>query len=360
MAELQNGYKPSDAIVHVPSLNGRSPELRLFENGVSEGTRNIDFHSPDGTAAEMQRADEYLQGGNINLVVCPNDRPELEVIETSYDGEAIANDFGIKWPLPPGKTRSLLAHTVFQEAASRLGVRQPEFNFYADTEMMASDWLSKLRWLALVASKYDPGTLCEVKAAEFQRGGEVYGILDFLQLLGPVNRLYSSSNRELVSPLTSTCLKTPRLMSATPFVFPDGGELLGNIASSDFSNRTGGKRAQVEIRVPHENGRYSWNGQTGERLRELAIIQVLSRYVFEQGRALAQMEPEHYREVNQLLRYIDGNYKTVVTHPQQYGPHRMSEIQLGTILPPVDYLIKNGYINAQVAQSVVEQEALLL
>ncbi|PIZ65757.1 hypothetical protein CO051_07415 [Candidatus Roizmanbacteria bacterium CG_4_9_14_0_2_um_filter_39_13] len=291
----------------------------------------IDADSIDGTGkyAESQGIHTIRQGD----------------IEQYFRMDKILQDFGID-RLPRGKGRTVLAFLAYDKIYRTMFAGGADFNIFSDADISNPDVFKHPEWLAWVLSQAKPGqAYAEVCAAQHGRNNqEVMGTLTALQNNSPVTKFYHSLVRGRIWPLTGQYARRRDIMTALPNALGYGTEILYDLAICDLATGSGFSRAQVEIPDRCRDGENTPTKEAAMMAGISAMLMTIDLYAFQEGHFLTSMPPYVYQNINRHLARIEEDFM-VPAIQEMPGPNNMIPARLDRILPPVDYLVEQGYID---------------
>jgi hypothetical protein len=139
-------------------------------------------------------------------------------------------------------------------------------------------------------------------------------------------------------------IKRPEVMQASVNNVGYATEIISGMSAVDYENaHPGTRRAQIEVPERCRDGANSDQKENEMMVGISNTVVTLNQYVFSQGLRLNQMRPEDYRRLNAAFRAADPLY--VPTIDMKTGENMLSAIRADVFMPPVTYLIDNGYVD---------------
>jgi hypothetical protein len=297
----------------------------------SENILVIDADSTDGTG-------DYARGRDLETVA-------QSAVEACIDMDRVAEDFGIQLPIRAGKGRTMMAAVLYQRLIQADRLSRVRYNLMSDADITNTFGFDHASYLAWAASLYPPEMLVEVRAAQHDRNNQiVMDAMAALQSSNPIMRDYFLRMMETVWPLTGQMIKRPEVMQASVNNVGYATEIISGMSAVDYENaHPGTRRAQIEVPERCRDGANSDQKENEMMVGISNTVVTLNQYVFSQGLRLNQMRPEDYRRLNAAFRAADPLY--VPTIDMKTGENMLSAIRADVFMPPVTYLIDNGYVD---------------
>lgn len=280
---------------------------------------------------------------------------EQHCIEECLDLNRIAKDFKIEIPLRQGKGKTLLLTNIYQKL--NYVNDQVKFNLYSDADISNPYKFNHAKYLAWVASLYEPEKLLEVKAAQHNRNNQsVMNVLGILQASNEVINNYYQVIREMIWPLTGQVMRSIQLVNAVPNTLGFSTEMIVNVAVVDFMKLWNMKSAQIEISTRCQDSKNSDTKETCMMTGIGTTLFAMNEIWFKKGIHLINAKRQHYSELNQYLKFLEENsgkgFFASVIH-EATRPNEIIRLPLDRLLPSVNYLINNGYVDVKKVQSLI-------
>lgn len=304
------------------------------------GKDNVLVIDADSTDTSVQEADR------IGLRVVTQ-----QEVEDCLDGERIHHDFGITWPLPQGKGRTMTSFAIFNAVA------QPKYlpdlrRWAASDGDITNPWhFDHFTWLAYIATQDPNEQYIQIRAAQPNRNNQT-ALTSIAGLQGgsEAGRFYYHRLKGIKWLLTGQHMIQPIGINDSVNVTGYGTEIADDLSLADLAARENKQIAQIEIPVRCIDGGNDAPKEEAMMFGLTQTIDALNEIVFQgANKHILSMSPRIYRRLNAELRRremgIGGNHITAPIISYEPGPNIEAPVRLDQFLPPARYLKDRGYVN---------------